>query len=709
MQRVGADAIAGTHILQNELPRKHKLRLDYHNFADKLDTPIIVDNGSYECRTGWGSETEPRTCFRSLVGRPKTRREGDPSSYVGRALFGVDWNRLTVRSAFDGAVSYHLDTQETVLDHAFAHLGINTETVNHPVLLTECLCNPATARQQTAELLFETYGVPGAGFGVDSLFSWRRNLGSASDGLVVSSGHNSTTVLALLQGKPVFGTARRLEVGGAHVSESLLSLTHLHSIARRNPGLRSFVAPVQAEELKHRFAYLAPAFQFSAQLSAALGRPVDQRCIIQLPFTPQPVPSEEELAAKTAMRKEQGRRLQELSAKRRMDKLAELQKRLSVLLRLAEGEKGGNAAERRASLQEHGFKSEALLQKELDDVQDRVTNMLQRITGTVHEAPQKPARTFPLLEVDDEDLSPEQLKEKRVQKFLKAAAIGREKAQLRHQEERAGRLAEEARLKNLKLRDPEAWDKELRTELEKLQLKREQRKRAKLEANDRSSASYRKRQRLVNAAADLGADDESFGANDEDWQVYIEMSREDNAEDEDEDARIAELEALLAERNPMSLYQSYEEQAAMFQLDIGSSCVRAPEILYQPSMIGVDQAGLMEVVASVLKQHSSEEQRRLTQRVLLTGGSSLIKGFQERFETELRAALPVELEAHVQLAQNPLLDAWTGAQQWCASEPELVRAGVMLREEYNEGGGRRVKQHPYSNLCAVSAMEPPAE
>ena len=68
---------------------------------------------------------------------------------------------------------------------------------------------------------------------------------------------------------------------------------------------------------------------------------------------------------------------------------------------------------------------------------------------------------------------------------------------------------------------------------------------------------YRKRQRLVNAAADLGADDDRFGENDEDWLVYLEMSREDNAEDEDEEARMVVLETMLAEHDPMSMYMHY--------------------------------------------------------------------------------------------------------------------------------------------------------
>eukprot|EP00656_Telonema_subtile_P043432 TRINITY_DN49793_c0_g1_i3.p1 TRINITY_DN49793_c0_g1~~TRINITY_DN49793_c0_g1_i3.p1 ORF type:complete len:414 (-),score=152.37 TRINITY_DN49793_c0_g1_i3:61-1302(-) len=409
------------------------------------------------------------------------------------------------------------------------------------------------------------------------------------------------------------------------------------------------------------------------------------------------------------MRKEQGRRLQELSAKRRMDKLAEHQKRLSVLLRLSETEKGVSMSERKANLSEEGFKSEAHLQKELDDLQDRVTNMLHRITGTAPEVVHKPARTFHLLDVEDDELTADQLREKRIQKFLKAAAIGREKAQLRHQEERAGRVLEEQRMKDLKKEDPKAWEKELRTELEKLLLKRDQRKRAKQESNDRTSASYRKRQRLVNAAADLGADDDTFGANDDDWLVYIEMSREDNAEDEDEDARIAELEAMLAEHDPMSLYQSYEEQAAMFQLDIGSSCVRVPEVLYQPSLIGIDQAGLAETLSSVVKLYSPDTQARLAQNVLLTGGTVLTKGFESRMVDELRAVLPVGMTAGVRVAGDPSNDAWRGAQEWSAAEPEAVGAAMLSRAEYLEQGGKRVKEHPYSNLCAVRAKQQAAQ
>lgn len=37
------------------------------------------------------------------------------------------------------------------------------EQIDHPVLITECICNPVQSRSKMAELLFETYGVPSVG------------------------------------------------------------------------------------------------------------------------------------------------------------------------------------------------------------------------------------------------------------------------------------------------------------------------------------------------------------------------------------------------------------------------------------------------------------------------------------------------------------------------------------------------------------------
>lgn len=267
------------------------------------------------------------------------------------------------------------------------------------------------------------------------------------------------------------------------------------------------------------------------------------------------------------------------------------------------------------------------------------------------------------------------------------------------------KVAEDDRMKALKKNDPSMWEREVRSELDKLQLNRDQRKRAKQEANDRSSAMYRKRQRLVNSAADLGADDDRFGENDDDWLVYLEMSREDNAEDEDEEARIAQLETKLAEHDPMSMYQSFEEQAAMWQLDIGTSCVRVGEVLFQPALIGTDGAGLAEIVASVMQPYSAEVQLQIFQNVLLTGGAALTRSFTERVTGELTSIRPAGASFEVSKAKDPMLDAWRGAQQWCSTDEEAFHNALTSRHEYEEAGPHYLKEHGLANQCAILAQE----
>ncbi|KAI8391729.1 uncharacterized protein BYT42DRAFT_557846 [Radiomyces spectabilis] len=37
----------------------YKIRNDYRTKYRGSHTPIIIDNGSYQCRAGWASESEP--------------------------------------------------------------------------------------------------------------------------------------------------------------------------------------------------------------------------------------------------------------------------------------------------------------------------------------------------------------------------------------------------------------------------------------------------------------------------------------------------------------------------------------------------------------------------------------------------------------------------------------------------------------------------
>ena len=74
-------------------------------------------------------------------------------------------------------------------------------------MMTETLCNPAYSRSLMNELLFETYQIPSVCYGIDALFSAYQN--SITDGLAVSSGKNSTTIVPILEGRGLVDFSKR--------------------------------------------------------------------------------------------------------------------------------------------------------------------------------------------------------------------------------------------------------------------------------------------------------------------------------------------------------------------------------------------------------------------------------------------------------------------------------------------------------------------
>jgi len=286
-----------------------------------------------------------------------------------------------------------------------------------------------------------------------------------------------------------------------------------------------------------------------------------------------------------------------------------------------------------------------------------------------------------------------------MQRFLKSSAEQHAKNKAKREEAKAQQLEAQTKLAAIRKDDPTKWKEGIQAELKLLNSKLAKRKKHRQELNDRGSVAYRRRQKLINDAANEGSVDDDFGAKDEDWLVYNEMAygRDGVDEEEEEDeARIAELEGLLAEHDPSSLYLSYDEQARLYQIQLGVVRARAPECLFQPSMIGIEQAGVAEALQCVLSCYSPEVQQQMCQSVFLTGGCLYIKNIEERLREEIVSIRPADSPFRLVSAKEPLVDAWHGARQWC--QQDGFEQGFVSRSEYNERGGDYLKEHAASNV-----------
>jgi actin-related protein 6 len=120
-------------------------------------------------------------------------------------------------------------------------------------------------------------------------------------------------------------------------------------------------------------------------------------------------------------------------------------------------------------------------------------------------------------------------------------------------------------------------------------------------------------------------------------------------------------------------------------LPLGNERFAVPELLFNPSDIGIQEAGLHEVVMESLNELPEALKAGMLANVVVVGGNSLIPGFIERLENELRPLVPAQYTLSMRKAEDPIKHTWLGAARF-ASQPELLRQVLVSKAEYDERG-----------------------
>ncbi|OBZ79113.1 Actin-like protein arp5 [Grifola frondosa] len=605
-------------------------------------TPLIIDNGSTNLRFGFCTSTSPRSGL-NVVARYKERRTNKPLLLFGEGIDAEGGAKSQAKTPWEGDVLLNFDALENALDYAFIQLGIDAPSVDHPVLMTERLCSPLHSRALTSELMFEQYSVPSLAFCVDSMMSFYHNNLPAlsnpftSDGLVVSFNTASTSVIPILSGKGLMSHAKRMPWGAMQSTDYLMKLIQL-----KYPTFPTRVTTNQCSWMLQNFCEFAIDYP---ALLRKLKDPLNMRAserIIQFPYT-LPIVEEktqEELARIAERKKEQGRKLQELAAKSRQEKLVQKENDLQHLLSLREQRDEEDKKEWADILQEEGFTNDAALDNAIKKLESDMKRARKKDADG--EDMEEEAPSFPLVDIPDADLDEEQLKEKKKQKLMKAGYDARERVKREKEREREEREAEKKQEEEERDRDLTGWAAKLRREQEAIMNRIKERTRRKAALTDRKSAAAQARMKSI---ANLAADDrvpkkrrkaggeDTFGADDADWAIYRKINTAAVSSDEEEDmANLQAVEQKLLAYDPsftaehthaslssqrsalISAFRPQYEEGdvegrARFHLNVERW--RVCEAWFQPSMAGVDTAGLGEVLQNVLARFPDSDKGRL--------------------------------------------------------------------------------------------------
>jgi len=119
-------------------------------------------------------------------------------------------------------------------------------------------------------------------------------------------------------------------------------------------------------------------------------------------------------------------------------------------------------------------------------------------------------------------------------------------------------------------------------------------------------------------------------------------------------------------------------------ITIGNERFRCAEVLFQPSFIGVEQAGIHSLTYESIMKCDVDIRKEVYNNVVLSGGTTMFPGIAERLHKELTALAPPTIRVKVVAPPERKYSVWIGGS--ILSSLSTFQQMWISKEEYNESG-----------------------
>ena len=123
-------------------------------------------------------------------------------------------------------------------------------------------------------------------------------------------------------------------------------------------------------------------------------------------------------------------------------------------------------------------------------------------------------------------------------------------------------------------------------------------------------------------------------------------------------------------------------------IKIGEEKSLAPEILFNPSIIGSEHLSFQEMIVTSINKVDIDLRKNLFNNILISGGNTLFKGIQEKFHTEIKYLSPKNMKVKIHSPGNRLLSCWTGGN--VISTLEIFKKMWVTRDDWSEKGNKSI-------------------
>ncbi|CRK99117.1 CLUMA_CG012108, isoform A [Clunio marinus] len=128
-------------------------------------------------------------------------------------------------------------------------------------------------------------------------------------------------------------------------------------------------------------------------------------------------------------------------------------------------------------------------------------------------------------------------------------------------------------------------------------------------------------------------------------------------------------------------------------LEIGQARFRAPEVLFRPDLIGEECEGIHEVLMYSIQKSDMDLRKMLYQNIVLSGGSTLFKGFGDRLLQEIKKNVAKDMKIRIAAPQERLYSTWMGGS--ILASLDTFKKMWISKREFDEEGQRAVHRKTF--------------